>query len=465
LTPPPPPGETDKPTALTFARILAVSAIVAVALGLAAILLGSGGETEYKLRFQNAGQLVKGDEVQVGGRAVGSISDIRLTSDNRAEVTIEMHELAPLHEGTTAVIRQTSLSGIANRYVSLSLGPNSAPELPDGATVPAERTTTAVDLDQLFNTLDPQTRRGLRQVVQGSAQQYRGKGAQANQGARYFAPAISTTDRLVREVMRDQASLTAFIVNSARLVGAVAERRDDLASLVSNANATTGAIAAEQRALAEALDLLPATLRRGNTTFVNLRATLGDLDVLVAESKPATRRLAPFLRQLRPLVARARPTIRDLRRLVRERGPDNDLVEALRKTPRLQRVATPTFRRTVATLDAAEPVIAFARPYAPELVGWVRDFGQGASNYDANGHFARIAPQFNAFSYTDQPVPLLTPQPPSERLSADFSNFFYPSPRRCPGAASQMPNADGSTPFRDADGNLDCDPNVRLPGP
>ena len=93
---------------------------------------------------------------------------------------------------------------------------------------------------------------------------------------------------------------------------AVAERRDDLSGLVTNANETAGAIAAENVALSRALELLPTTLRRANTTFVNLRATLDDLDVLVAESKPATKDLAPFLRELRPLVRDARPTIRDL---------------------------------------------------------------------------------------------------------------------------------------------------------
>ena len=60
--------------------------------------------------------------------------------------------------------------------------------------------------------------------------------------------------------------------------------------------------------------MLPTTLRRANSTFVNLRATLDDLDVLVDASKPATKDLAPFLRELRPLVHDARPTIRDLSR-------------------------------------------------------------------------------------------------------------------------------------------------------
>jgi phospholipid/cholesterol/gamma-HCH transport system substrate-binding protein len=400
----------------------------------------------------------------VGGRPIGSVKDIELTNDNLARVTVELDEFTPLHDGSTAVIRQTSLSGIANRYIALNLGPNSAPELKDGATIPTDRTTTPVDLDQIFNTLDRKTRAALQQVIQGSAQQYSGKGPQANQTARYFNPALATTDRLVREATYDQRALTDFIVSSSRLVTAVAARRDDLSSLVSNANATAGAIARENTALGQTLDLLPTTLRRGDTTFVNLRGTLDDLDVLVNASKPATRRLAPLLRQLRPLVAAARPTIRDLRKLVRQSGPNNDLTDVLRKTPRLQRIASPTFRNAIVTIQKSLPVITFIRPYTPEFVGWLRDFGQGASTYDANGHYARIAPQFNAFQFNDTPVgPTLTPVPPDQRLSLPAQQF-YPAPRRCPGMASQIP-ADHSAPFRDTSGTLDCDPSVVIPGP
>jgi phospholipid/cholesterol/gamma-HCH transport system substrate-binding protein len=462
--PPPPPGSATTTTGLTVARVVALAAIALAVVVVAVLLLSSGGETTYKVRFQNAGQLVKGDEVQVGGRGVGSITDIELTDDNQAEVSIEMREFAPLHEGTTAVIRATSLSGIANRYISLELGPNNRPKLKDGATIPSERTTTPVDLDQLFATLDPDARKGLQQVIQGSAEWYQGRGREANESARYFNPFISSTDQLVREVLSDQEALTDFIVDSSKLVTAVAERRDDLSSLVSNANATAGAIAQENVALSNSLELLPTTLRRGSTTFVNLRATLGDLDVLVDESKPATRRLAPFLRELRPLVVAAVPTVRDLRKLIRQRGPNNDAVELLRKAPRLQRVATPTFRNAITAIDKSQPVIEFIRPYTPELVGWIRDFGQGSSNYDANGHYARIAPQFNAFQFNDTPAgPTLTPNPPENRLGLPHQQFF-PAPRRCPGAASQYP-PDGSAPFRDTSGTLDCDPSVSLPGP
>ena len=101
---------------------------------------------------------------------------------------------------------------------------------------------------------------------------------------------------------------------------AIAERRNDLADLVANTNATASAIGDENVALARALGLLPTTLRRANTTFVNLRATLDDLDVLVAASKPATKNLAPFLRQLRPLLRRAGRSMHDLRLVVAAPG-------------------------------------------------------------------------------------------------------------------------------------------------
>ena len=194
---------------------------------------------------------------------------------------------------------------------------------------------------------------------------------------------------------------------------------------------------------------------------MNLRATLDDLDVLVAESKPATKELAPFLRDLRPLLAEARPTIRDLSTAISRSGPDNDLTDATRRMPSLQSVATPAFRNGREALQRAQPVLEFLRPYAPDLAGWLRDFGQGASNYDANGHYARIQPIFNAFNFEDNPAGgVLTPIPPSQR----FEEYEVNQLRRCPGAASQ-PAADGSAPWRDTSGTLDCDPDQALPGP
>ena len=48
-------------------------------------------------------------------------------------------------------------------------------------------------------------------------------------------------------------------------------------------------------------------------------------------------------------------------------------------------------------------MIEYARAYTPDLAGWFTKFGQGASAYDANGHYARIQPIFSPFSLTDLP--------------------------------------------------------------
>jgi phospholipid/cholesterol/gamma-HCH transport system substrate-binding protein len=443
-------------------RGVALGALVVAIAVVAVILLRGDGGTTYKLRFQNAGQLVKDDDVQIGGRRIGSVRDIELTDDNEAQITIKVSDgYAPLHQGTTAIIRATSLSGIANRYVALTPGPNSNPKLPDGATLRADSTTSIVDLDQLFNTFDPKTRAALQRVIQGSATWYDNRGIQANAATKYFSPAISSTQRLVNELISNQQTLNAFLRNATRTVGAIAERRDDLSNLVSNANTTAAAIADENAAFDESLALLPDTLRKANTTFVNLRATLDDLDVLVAASKPATKDLARFLRELRPLLHDARPTIADLSTAVHRPGANNDLTDLLQQTPALERAAKPAFSHSIAALQQATPVLTFLRPYTPDFIGWLRDFGQGASNYDANGHFARIQPIFNAYSFTDNPAGgLLTPIPPSQRLAGLQTGVI----KRCPGSASQVP-LDNSAPFRDSNDTLDCDPGLVPPGP
>ena len=448
---------------MTVARGAALAAL-ALAVVVVAILLLRGSDTrQYVLYFQNAGQLVPDDDVQVGGRRVGAVGDIELASDNRARVKIEVEPpYAPLREGTRAVIRQTSLSGIANRYVALTPGPESGEEMEEGAELRADSTTTPVDLDQLFNTFDERTRGDLQNLIEGFSTQYDGKAEQANAAARYFNPALSSTRRLANELNRDSGTLSRFLVSTSKAMTALAEKREDLSGLVRNSGEVAGSIAQENASFSDALERLPTTLRKGNTTFVNLRSTLTDLDELVEESKPATRRLAPLFRELQPLLEESRPTVRDLSTLFGRPGADNDLLDATRKLPRLQSVASPSFRNQIEALKELQPVLEFGRPYAPDLVGILRDFGQTTANYDANGHFARVQPIFNPFRFEDDAQGgSLTAVPPAER----FDGLRKGSLKRCPGAATQRP-ADGSAPFTD-DGLLspqDCDPSIVVPG-
>lgn len=88
-------------------RVAAIGSLAAIGVLIVYLLFFSGAHSNhYKLLFQNAGQLVPGNEVQIGGVAVGSVDNIRLTDDSLAEVSISLDQ--ELHDGTSAIIRATS---------------------------------------------------------------------------------------------------------------------------------------------------------------------------------------------------------------------------------------------------------------------------------------------------------------------------------------------------------------------
>ncbi|HXD59576.1 MAG TPA: MCE family protein [Thermoleophilaceae bacterium] len=432
------------------------------AIGLVALLMfGGKGPYEVTAEFQSASQLVNGNLVEIGGRQVGKVKSISLAPNGLARVKFTVDgDFSPLHEGTQATIRVNSLSGIANRYVSLQLGPSEENPIPDGGTIPAAKTQSAVDLDSILNSLDEPSRKGLEEIIRGSAANLDGKGQQANESLKYLSPALSTTSQLTAELASDQAEFNRFVTDTSGVVTTLASRSTDLSELVANANAFTRAIGDENQSLSQALGVLPDTLQNGTKTFRDLHGTLDDLDVLVNESKPATKKLAPFFAQLRPLLRDADPTIRDLSQLIRAPGANNDLIELLGKQPQLTNLAKHDFPRTIQALQKSQPVIDYIRPYSPELTGWLTRYGQSASPYDGNGHYARVQPIFNKFTFSKNASgSFLTAVPDDQRLAGLEQHVS----NRCPGSATQ-PSADGSNPFLDLS-QLGCNPSAVPPGP
>jgi phospholipid/cholesterol/gamma-HCH transport system substrate-binding protein len=462
-------------------------AVLATVVGLATLvgltLFGGGGYT-VTAKFVNAGQLVKGNDVQVSGIPIGRVGDIKISDDGQAlvELKISDDEFEPLRAGTRAVIRQFSQSGIANRFVDLEMPPGSGgPTIPDGGRIGVDATRTAVDLDELFNTVDPRTRRGLKGTIRGFARQFAGRGAQANAGFLYLNPALSTSSRLFGELNRDNPTLRRFVTDSARLVTTLAERGDALTELVSNLNTTTRALGSRQELLADAVGRLPGFMRQANTTFVNLRAALDDLQPLVSATRPVARRLGPFLDAARPFAHDAKPTFRDLNRILRRKGRANDLYELSRTFPPVEDTALETKQRKVdfgggsksvgevrgafpelthALKDSA-PIIAFGRPYTPDLLGWFDDFSTTGAQ-DALGGYARVQIYLNAFTFSNGVPTLLPLSERGENFKAVMNLGQY---KRCPGAAESRAK-DGSNVFSAAEQKeLDCRESDRGTGP
>jgi phospholipid/cholesterol/gamma-HCH transport system substrate-binding protein len=448
-------------------RILAGGALALAVVALVLIFLTRDDSYEYKLVFENAGQLVKGDLVRIGGTPVGDINAIELTDDGQAEVTVAVsEEFAPLHQGTTAVIRAQGLVGTANRYIDVSPAPNFKPELADGARISGDETEAIVELDQLFNTLDPKTRDGLDHFIAGFADWYKGQERKANKSALYLSPALAAGDRLFSELNRDSEVFQELLTETSKAFSQVSDRKADVTNLVTNAGETLDAVSSDTESLRRVLVNLPPALRQGQKTFASLRGpAIDDLERFVLASEEPARVLPEFLRKNRPLFRRSVPTFRQLAKMFKGPGVGNDLYDTMRDLPPLSRLADKAFPRASESLRQSTPIFSFIRPYGPDLLAWIRSFGGAFAPYDANGHYGRSMPVFDAYDFLDDAEGGRL-EPKSLAARGNSPNLKTGLLRRCPGAASRPP-ADGSAPFVDTGdlANADCDPSQVLGAP
>jgi phospholipid/cholesterol/gamma-HCH transport system substrate-binding protein len=428
-------------------RVAAVAA-VAVAIVAVVVIVFAGGGTSYTVKaiFQNASQVVSGDLVQASGNAIGTVSNISLTSHGQAQLTLDITNPAyePLRRGTEATVRQTSLSAVANRYVDLRLAPGNAMPIIDGGTIGTTNTTSAVDLDQLFNTFTPATRKGLQDVIQGSAAQYAGSAAKAQAAWAYLNPAIASSSMLFAEINRDTAKFSSFLVKTGGLVSDIATRQSDLSGLVQNLSSTTSALANQHLALGQSIQRLPGFMVLADKTFANLRTSLDILTPLVNDSKPVAPKLQRLLIQLKPLANDSVPTVRDLSQIVSRPGPNNDLIELTKLANPLAAVTVRkirangalrpgAFTESTIALSQSTPELAFARPYAVDLTGWFEGYSHPGT-IDANGGSSRVAPVVGIFSFDSG---TMTAIPLVDRLLSTFKStglLAFGQGDRCPGS-------------------------------
>ena len=417
-----------------LARAIAIAALVAALIAIAWVLLRGGGSYTIHAHFLDAGQLVNGSEVQVGGAPIGTVDDLVLTDDNQADVVLEIDEgeFTPLHRGTTATIRTVSLSGVANRFVDLSPGPASAPEIPDGGVLSSAQTRGIVDLDQLLDAFDPEARKDLREFIRGSAGLFAGTARQANLAFAYLDPAFAQGGALNREIVRDVAALGRLVRAGGTVSSALASRSSDLGDGISNAAATLRAIASERDSVGNILERTPGVLTRARGTLRTLRGTLSVVKPALREAQPAADPLARVIRRLGPVSLAATPVIRQVRELLPPVG------RTLAELPRLSRYARPALRSSTAALRGSRPIFAGLRPYTPDFVsGLFMALGSGTGGYyDANGHLFRAKLSL----------------PDTSGLLGELFGSFDPRrissglDARCPGAAVP-PAADESNPW------------------
>jgi phospholipid/cholesterol/gamma-HCH transport system substrate-binding protein len=206
--------------------------------------------------------------------------------------------------------------------------------------------------------------------------------------------------------------------------------------------------------LETALSLLPGALNRSTTTFAGLRQTLDSLDPVVNASKPASRQLEPFAVELRQLAEASIPTLHELADLLSNPAGGGDLLSLLKDTPGLARTAIPAFPRLIHEMNISQDQLNAFREYAPDVVAALSNLGQAGAYYDANGHYVRTQPVFDAFTVNG--LNQLAPLPSFDTRYTGLQVVHG----RCPGSAIQ-PTADGAAPWVVSG----CNAKAVLPGP
>lgn len=129
---------------------LAVVVLLVLAAGLWAVTASAGG-VRLTAHFDRAVGLYPGSSVRVLGVQVGTITAVRPQGSIVAvELTVDPDVPVPADVG--AVIVAPSL--VSDRYVQLTPAYAEGPQIADGAVIPAERTATPVELDELFAGLN-----------------------------------------------------------------------------------------------------------------------------------------------------------------------------------------------------------------------------------------------------------------------------------------------------------------------
>ncbi|MGE4428294.1 MAG: MlaD family protein [Solirubrobacteraceae bacterium] len=246
----------------------------------------------------------QGQAVAVAGVDVGEISDVRIEA-GRAIVTmrIDRPKLDRIHRDATVMLRPRT--GLQDMTIELDPGRESEPALKDGDRIPEAQTLSQVQLDEVLDALDADSRAYFRQLLQATAEGFRGNNRQLQQLLRVATPTAKDAHEVLSVVRERRENLQGVITRLRRVSDALVENDQAVGDTLDRAAVTFKTIGDRDAELRRALGLLPSTLRLAGDT-------LTDAGRFADELGPASRALRPALRDTTAVLPKVEPLLRDL---------------------------------------------------------------------------------------------------------------------------------------------------------
>jgi phospholipid/cholesterol/gamma-HCH transport system substrate-binding protein len=299
-----------------------------------------------QVAFPEAATLATEADVRIAGVSVGKVRKLDVDKQSsRTIATIELdREFAPLRSDAHAMLRQKTLLG--ETYVQLTPGHGSK-TVPEGGRLPNGQVQDTVQLDEIFDALDPATRASFRTWQQELAKGVEGRGRDFND-ALGTLPGFAADGSDVLHVLASQdAALKRLVKNTGVTFAALTENEQQLRTLITSSKRVFDATASRNEALAEAVRIFPTFLDES-------KATLARLETFSADADPLVKDLRPVAVDLKPTLADVRATAPDLERFFRNLDP---LIDA-------SKTGLPAARDTLA---GAEPLLNAVHPFLGEL--------------------------------------------------------------------------------------------------
>ena len=269
---------------------------------------------ELTAYFNDANSIKTRSPVRIAGVDVGKVTKVEAVEagSDAVKVTMEIEDKGlPIHRDAELKIRpRIFLEG--NFFVDLQPGSPSEPELDPDSEIPATQTAAPVQIGEVLNALQSDTRKDLQTFLREYSSALEGEGAAGfNESIPYWKPAyrdsaIASEATLGQEPDRD---IQRLLRGQARTFGALASDQGALQRLVSNLNTTTGALAREDAALEASIPELRDTLKVALPSLASLNDALPTLRDFAHDALPGVRSSdetleagLPFIQQLSGLM-------------------------------------------------------------------------------------------------------------------------------------------------------------------